>query len=158
MQGDIAGTDINGRNDDPVAVFYGGRGTIGIKTDWLASATVRLGMTAFDNRSLFYVKGGGAWVHNKWDLHDSWDFFSPSQVSELRGGWTGGVGWEYMMTQNWTFFVEANYYDFGNGKVLAVTPDSDGIQYFASGKQTIETVKIGVNYKFGGDGPVVARY
>ena len=70
-QGDIAGTDINGRNDDPVAAFFLGRGTIGIKSDWLASATVRLGITAFDNRSLFYVKGGGAWVHNRWDLHDS---------------------------------------------------------------------------------------
>ena len=117
-QGDIAGTDINGRNDDPVASSFGGRGTIGIKTDWLASATIRLGITAFDNRSLFYVKGGGAWVHNKWDLHDAWDFFSPRRSPETRGGWTGGVGWEYMMTQNWTFFVEANYYDFGNGKCL----------------------------------------
>ena len=114
--------------------------------------------TAFDNRSLFYVKSGCAWIHNRWDLHDADNFYSPSQVSETRAGWTGGIGWEYMMTQNWTFFVEANYYDFGNGKLLAVDPFSEGTEYFQSGKQTVETVKIGVNYKFGGDGPVVARY
>ena len=110
-QGDIAGTDINGRNDDPGIPFILrilGPATIGIKSDWLASATIRLGMTAFDNRSLFYVKGGGAWIHNKWDLHNTVVFYDPTQVSETRAGWTVGVGWEYMFTQNWTFFVEGN--------------------------------------------------
>ena len=93
-----------------------GAATIGIKSDWLASATIRLGMTAFDNRSLFYVKGGGAWIHNMWDLHDTVVFYDPTLAGETRAGWTAGVGWEYMFTQNWTFFVEGNYYDFGNGK------------------------------------------
>ena len=67
-----------------------------------------------------------------------------------------GVGWEYMFTQNWTFFVEGNYYDFGNGKRLRMGDIFN--TRFSSGKQTVETVKIGVNYKFGGDAPVVARY
>jgi outer membrane immunogenic protein len=161
VQGDIAGTGINGRNGDPgtelpIARLSEFQGTIGIKSDWLASATIRLGMTAFDNRSLFYVKGGGAWIHNRWDLHDTFIFYDPTQVSETRAGWTAGVGWEYMMTQNWTVFVEGNYYDFGNGKLLAFAPGIDVT--FSSGKQTVETVKIGVNYKFGGDAPVVARY
>jgi outer membrane immunogenic protein len=156
-QGDIAGADINGRNDDPIAFFRDDRGTIGIKSDWLASATARLGYTGFDNRALFYVKGGGAWIHNRWDLHDARNFYDPTQVSETRAGWTVGIGWEYMMTQNWTFFVEGNYYDFGNGKLLAINP-GNLFETFASGKQTVETVKIGVNYKFGGDVAVVARY
>jgi outer membrane immunogenic protein len=155
-QGDIAAADINGRNDDPLALFFGDRGTIGIKSDWLASATVRLGYTGFDNRALFYVKGGGAWIHNIWDLHDTDAFYNPTQLTETRAGWTGGIGIEYMLTQNWTAFVEGNYYDFGNGKLLAISPSDPAAFY--SGKQTVETVKIGVNYKFGGDAPVVARY
>ncbi len=158
-QGDIAGANINGRADDPGVPFIKrilGAATIGIKSDWLASATIRLGYTAFDNRSLFYVKGGGAWIHNVWDLHDTVVFYDPTLAGETRAGWTAGVGWEYMFTPNWTFFVEGNYYDFGNGKVLAI--GDIFTTTFASGKQTVETVKIGVNYKFGGDAPVVARY
>jgi outer membrane immunogenic protein len=149
VQGDVAAADINGRNDDPIAVFFGERGTIGVKSDWLASATARIGYTGFDNRALFYVKGGGAWIHNKWDLHDAYNFFSPSQVDETRGGWTIGGGVEYAFTQNWSGFAEYNYYNFGNGKLLAISPVND-TEGFSSGKQTVQTVKIGVNYKFTG--------
>ena len=52
-----------------------------------------------------------------------------------------------MFTQNWTGFAEYNYYNFGNGKLLAVGIDGEG---FSSGKQEVQTVKIGVNYKFTG--------
>ncbi|THD70668.1 MAG: porin family protein [Bradyrhizobium sp.] len=156
-QGDIAGTDFNGRNDDPLALFFGtGNGTIAIKSDWLASATMRLGYTFYDNRAMFYVKGGGAWIHNIWDLHDAFAFYSPTILGETRSGWTAGAGFEYMLTQNWTAFVEGNYYNFGNGKLLEISPSDPAAFY--SGKQTVETVKIGVNYKFGGDAPVVAKY
>ncbi|THD72725.1 MAG: porin family protein [Bradyrhizobium sp.] len=155
-QGDIAAADISGRNLDPIAVFFGDPGTIGIKSDWLASATVRLGYAFAANRALLYVKGGGAWIHNKWDLSFADAHYFPSTVSETRAGWTFGGGFEYMLTQNWTVFVEGNYYDFGKGKLLEVSPSDPAAFY--SGKQTVETVKIGVNYKFGWDAPVVAKY
>ena len=159
-QGDIAGTNINGRAEDPGLPFIkvlGGGSTIAVKSDWLASATVRLGYTGFDNRALFYVKGGGAWIHNMWDLHNATVFWLPSEPAESRAGWTAGAGIEYALTQNWSAFVEGNYYDFGHGKLLAFG-DVLGVTTFSSGKQTVETVKIGVNYKFGGDAPVVAKY
>jgi len=157
LQGDVAAADINGRNDDPIALFFGDRGTIAIKSDWLASVTGRIGYTGFDNRALFYVKGGGAWIHNKWDLHDTSNFYSPSQIDETRGGWTVGGGVEYKFTENWSGFAEFNYYNFGNGKLLAVDPFNPTTNMFSSGKQEVETVKIGVNYTFT-QGPLVARY
>ena len=161
VQGDVAGTDFNGRNDDPLGLFFGApfSSTIAIKSDWLASATARIGYTFSDNRAMFYVKGGGAWIHNRWDMHDAFAFYNPSQLTETRTGWTAGIGFEYMLTQNWTAFVEGNYYDFGHGKALAVGGFfEEAGAAFLSSKQTVETAKIGVNYKFGGDAPVVARY
>jgi outer membrane immunogenic protein len=149
IQGDVAGTDINGRATDPMGVAFDTvtNSTIAIKTDWLASVTGRVGYTVYNNQGLLYVKGGAAWVHNKWDLHDAFNFFAPSQVDETRTGWTIGGGVEWKFTENWSGFAEFNYYNFGNGKLLSANT-FDGPVTFSSGKQEIETVKIGVNYSF----------
>ena len=147
LQGELAGADINGRDDDPLAISTGSSGTIGVKTDWLGSVTGRLGMTAWNNQSLFYVKGGVAWVHNQWDLHDAFVFFSPGQLTETRSGWTVGGGVEWAFLSNWSAFAEFNYYDFGNGTTFT---DASSGDTFSTGRQTIETAKIGVNYKFFG--------
>src|ERR1700733_1061253 len=97
VQGDIAGTDINGKVADPLEVTFFDSDTkhqVGIKTDWLASVTGRLGYTFYDNRAMFYVKGGGAWVHNIWDLSNTEADYGVSTVSESKAGWTGGLGFE----------------------------------------------------------------
>src|SRR5262249_32279203 len=65
VQGDFAGTDFNGKGRDPLG---DGDEIISLKKDWLADVTGRFGVTAFNNQALFYVKGGGAWTHEKWDL------------------------------------------------------------------------------------------
>lgn len=146
VQGDVAAADINGVGSDPLTGRFGGHpNTIAVKSDWLASVTGRIGYTGFDNRALFYVKGGGAWIHNKWDLSNTAIFYPAALVDETRGGWTIGGGVEYAFTQNWSGFAEYNYYNFGNGKLLA--SDTEG-HSFNSDKQTVQTVKIGVNYKF----------
>jgi outer membrane immunogenic protein len=94
VQGDAAWTDLTGRNQDPLALAFGvppGFNTISVTTDWLASLTGRIGVTAFNNnQALFYVKGGAAWTHNKWDLTNSFNntnfFLSPNLVDETRVG------------------------------------------------------------------------
>jgi len=162
VQGDIAGTDINGKSRDTFGLAFAGPGDyvgqIGIKTDWLASVTGRIGYAFYNNQGLVYVKGGGAWIENQWNLNSAFLFYPNDLVTETRSGWTVGVGAEWMFSQNWTGFVEFNYYNFGNGGLLSTSP-FDGAPAFYSGKQDIETVKIGVNYKFGwGGAPVVAKY
>ena len=168
LQGDFAGTDINGRNTDPVGAAFNSRtfvenpGSIGSKTDWLASITARLGYTIYNNQALLYVKGGAAWVNNQYDLSNAFEEFTNNEVSETRTGWTVGVGAEWMISQHWSAFVEGNYYQFNNGNVLSSQTffeEPGALNTFSSGKQPIETVKIGVNYKFGWDAPaVVAKY
>ena len=43
-----------------------------------------------------------------------------STVSESKAGWTGGLGFEWKFTQDWSGFVEGNYYEFNKNKILAV--------------------------------------
>jgi len=159
VQGDIAGTDFNGMASDAWAQKFRDSDTttfVGVKTDWLASVTGRLGYSFYDNQAMFYVKGGGAWVHNIYNLHDTFLDFGTPVAGETKAGATVGAGFEWRFAQNWTAFVEGNYYQFNHTKAVAIDCCT---QTFYSNKQTIETVKIGVNYLFTmGPSPVVARY
>lgn len=150
LQGDIAGSNLSGRGPDPLAPVLGGAttSTIGVKTDWLASVTGRLGFTFADNRALLYVKGGGAWAHNKWDLRNTFNVYSPNDVSETRFGPTVGVGLEYRLDPRWTVFGEYNHYSFSGDKLLVSNPGPGLPLSFTSGRQQIQTIKVGVNYLF----------
>jgi outer membrane immunogenic protein len=155
IQGFLAGSDINGKGNDPLNVILHDEGTLAIKTDWLASVTGRLGFTTDNNMTLWYAKGGVAWDHNQWDLQNA-NFFAGGQsplVSETRTGWTVGLGVETVLwSPRWTGFVEGNYYDFQNGHTwMFSTSSTPGNTFiFTSGKQNIETVTIGINYKLTG--------
>jgi outer membrane immunogenic protein len=148
VQGDFAGTDINGKGQDP---FGDGDELISVKTEWLASVTGRIGVTAWNNQALFYVKGGGAWARNQWDLSNTiLEFDQNGLFSETRSGWTvgGGVEWT-LWSPNWTAFVEYNFYRFNDGSTATTSPGNCGTSCtFQSGRQEINTVKVGVNYKF----------
>jgi outer membrane immunogenic protein len=158
VQGDFAGTDINGKaNDNSLASleFPFADASIALKTEWLASVTGRIGWTAWNNQALFYVKGGGAWIRNQWDVHNA-DFIFNNQAnpnfSENRSGWTvgGGVEWT-LWSPNWTAFVEYNFYRFNDGSSRTFgfvdAPGFPGATV-STGRQEINTVKVGVNYKF----------
>jgi len=179
IQFDGAATDINGFVSDPflaalegpdTAAFFG---RVAVKEDWLASLTGRLGFTpGFLTQTLFYVRGGVAWTHDKWDLHGAQvlflltdnHFLSP--VDQTRTGWTVGAGVEWAFLPNWSAFVEWNHYDFGHKNLITASFVDDGFSSVSTfdTKQLVETVKIGVNYRFNlfgvgkGKAPVVARY
>jgi len=163
IQGDFAGTDINGKGNDEFSrqksnfqPFAGD--SIALKTEWLASVTGRIGWTAWNNQALFYFKGGGAWIRNQWDAtHTGLVFNGDSQIglfSENRSGWTvgGGVEWT-LWSPNWTAFVEYNFYRFNDGTTQTSGCFAVDTCSFQTGKLDINTVKVGVNYKlnwFGG--------
>jgi outer membrane immunogenic protein len=141
LQGSAAYSNINGNADDPLGDAY----SISMKTPWLASVTGRLGVTAWDNRALFYVTGGAAWDGNRWDLHNAFGSFSPATFSETRTGWVAGGGIEWALNPVWSVFAEYDYYQFDNGTTIA---ESSG-NVFSTGKQEIDAFKVGVNYKLG---------
>jgi outer membrane autotransporter protein len=134
--------------------------TCNAKTDWLATATARLGYTW--DRSLFYVKGGGAWTDEKFSATcntapANFPCTNPAGFNLLTGagslstgftadthrtGWVLGFGAEFAFTRNWSAKAETDYISFGDTNVIA----SDGSP-LRVGMHVWEE-KIGVNYRF----------
>ncbi len=159
IQGSLAAADINGVGPDPFDPTDPFE-FIHVKTEWIGDVTARLGFTGWFPQTLFYVKGGGAWKRDRFH-------FAPDNEEQAGGffthgfsGWTVGGGIEWAFAPNWSAFVEYDHYDFGNRNVQTNHTRSETI-FALDIKQTIETVKVGINYRLNwgkGKAPVVARY
>jgi len=127
---------LSGSVIDPANAAF----TASTKVTMLDTATARLGYAV--NRSLFYVDGGAAWSRTQRS-------FSPIcatcvTATNSATGWTVGAGLEYMFAPNFSGKVEYAYAAFG-----AVTAAPDTANPY-SVKQNINTVLVGINYRFGG--------
>jgi len=124
------------------------------KIEAFGTIAARVGVAV--ERSLLYVKGGAAWVHEKHHIgtHDPRfpndpDFNFDATTSQTRWGWTIGGGVEYAFAQNWSGKIEYNYLDFGKDQVsFTFSPP----QFFGAAgtlQQNMHVVKAGLNYRFG---------
>lgn len=151
IEGQATWTDLSASSPDLLSAT----GTIATsKIDALGTITGRVGY-AFD-RSLWYVKGGAAWARDK---YSGADLIGPLySASETRWGWTIGGGWEYAFAPNWSFKVEYNFMDFGDKNTTFT--NFAGATFPFQIDQQVQTVLVGINYRFGdyGKSPVVARY
>jgi outer membrane immunogenic protein len=96
------------------------------------------------DRFLGYVKGGGAWESDEYSVFSG---LAISTASEIRTGWTIGVGGEYAFTDWLTGFVEYNFYDFGTkSNTFGGTFGTPIIDI----KETKSVAKAGLNIKFAG--------
>jgi outer membrane immunogenic protein len=138
---DAALSDISGSD------AFGGV-AVGSKMDWFGTARGRVGF-AFD-RALVYGTGGFAWGHNKVSAAGLAGGVSENHTHT---GWTVGGGLEYAFSPNWSAKAEYLYLDLGShnyfGALAAPGVDVD---------LKVHTVKFGINYRFGGPGPVMASY
>jgi opacity protein-like surface antigen len=154
LQADISGADLRGEN-----TCFSGLGGINCQHIINAIGTVagRVGF-AWD-RSLVYARAGGAWTNTTYNL------FADTSVSKLgtgnanigANGWVAGAGLEYALTNNWSTVFEYNHIGIGGTTVPFPTVAVVNTQNI-SVKQSIDIFKLGVNYKFAWEGPVVARY
>jgi outer membrane immunogenic protein len=120
--------------------------TDSVQVKGLASVTGRVGY-AFD-RSLLYVKGGGAWES---DSYTATSALGVSTLSDTRAGWTIGAGFEYAFLDWLTGFVEYDYYNFGTkGETLVGTVAPLGAAVTVNVNETKSVAKAGLNFKFGG--------
>jgi len=155
VRGNALAADIHGSGlqlDEPAEHADG---IFAARTNFLASVTGRLGYSW--NTVLAYVNGGAAWAHDKYDFSRAAELalvFQETFPTESRTGWTVGVGVEWAFAPNWSAFAEFAYYDFGDTS-RSFTGCSPGLCETPrfSLKQQIETVMIGVNYRFN-----LARY
>ncbi len=150
----LSGSNSADRNAAPMFQM-----TCNAWADWIATATARLGYSW--GRTLYYVKGGGAWTNEQFSATcnlgplngtiRSQQCTNPAgapsngfTASNSRGGWTVGYGTEFALTRNWSAKAEYNYVSFGDRNVTA----SDG-SLLNVGMHASE-VKVGVNYRFDG--------
>ena len=99
---------------------------------------------------LLYVKGGGAWVGDKYSVVGTFagtgfDF----EGIDLRTGWTVGAGAEWAVWDNWSVRLEYDYYDFGHRSVL-MSDSTNVLSGPVDVKQTVQTVKLGLSFHVGG--------
>jgi outer membrane immunogenic protein len=168
--GDFSFANIQNEVPDP---FFGGKVPVGSfmqikdRTEWLASATARLGYTW--DRVLLYGKGGAAWSRNRYTIENMPTWGSTFGVCATTGagvilavnpcnptgattlsGWTAGGGLEWAVTDTWSAGIEYDHYGFGTKTVALVDPTT----LFANPavgvpvRQQIDTVKFTVNYRF----------
>ena len=108
---------------------------------------------------LGYVKGGVAFLNNRNQVFQPGGALSESASFTLPG-MTAGIGGEWMFSPNWSVFAEYNYMwiEDKSGQHFTAAPGLVPPGEVLNVKQTLQTVQIGVNYKFHWDGPVVAKY
>lgn len=178
VEGDFGRTNASGSKACGVATGLDGRGfptgafspfflNCTNELDWVATLAGRIGVTW--DRTLLYVKGGGAWTDETVSAtciigpnnnpNNVRQCYNPGRVlvngfsaSDTRAGWMLGWGTEFALTQNWSAKAEYNFIRFGRHDLTA----SDGT--LLNVRENVNAVKIGVNYRFGPAGAIVARY
>ena len=139
------------------------------KLDWFGTARGRVGFLPSE-RILLYATGGLAYGEVSATAP-----LIPLSWGSTRAGWTVGVGAEAAVGDNWSVKVEYLYVDLGNigGASATATTIANALNTPSAGFNTVTTtaltaafntrftdniVRVGLNYKFGGPGPVVAKY
>jgi outer membrane immunogenic protein len=132
-----------------------------IGTDWLITARGRLGLTLHDT-ALVYVTGGVAFTSVQ--VSNSYVDNAPSagvgggSFSDVKAGWTLGVGTEVALSAKWTLKAEYLHVEFGSVSVrdsvfcgptasfcpAVVRPNS----FSTSADLSADIARVGLNYKF----------
>jgi outer membrane immunogenic protein len=158
VQGDFAGLNVKGTA--PCIVIL----SCTTNNDWLATVSGRFGGVVAE-RALVYVKGGGAWMNATHSVNlpniAGLGLGIPiagqalTTTESTAFGWLVGLGSEFMITPNWTAFIEYNYIEFDRKSeanninlaslgVVGVPPNTVNADF----KNKLSIAKVGVNYKF----------
>ncbi len=137
-------------NNNGNGVVVPGVGTFQVTSNntWISTAAARFGV-AYD-RWLFYGKAGGGWVGNTGftvtNVATGASFSSSN--NNTASGWLVGAGVEWAFTGNWSAKVEYDYLGL-SGQTFS----SPGVilagDTFTTSSPNIQTVKFGINYRFG---------
>lgn len=141
------------------------------KLDLFGTVRGRVGVAPWD-RALFYVTGGLAYGQANLSTAltrpgapppvpaDGCGGFNNCQAGSTTGtrfGWTVGAGLEWAFVKDWSFKAEYLYYDLGNISHVMTDPFFPAT-FNASADLKGNIARMGLNYRFGSGGPVVAKY
>ena len=149
MEADVnAGRMLGYATCGATAGFGGSGDNCGNRTDLIGSLTASLGYAM--GRSLFYVKGGGAYSRDHTSV-ENYRYHPIGRVSTTSDhyGWTVGAGISYAITPNWSVNAEHSYYDFGEKNHTTGTGETRGSFQV---DHTQHLTKFGLSYRMGHDG------
>jgi outer membrane immunogenic protein len=167
IEADLSWSDINGGVAlGPLTTFpglvpiVGSTYTSAYDMNWFGTVRGRLGFAA--NNLLIYVTGGLAYA----DIDYTTTAFFPATgnlfvgtASSTEAGWTFGGGFEWGLAPNWSVKAEYLYYDLGDTTVVgSATTAPPAFTTVSTIDNSGHIIRVGVNYRFGWGGPVVARY
>lgn len=149
LEADGDWADINGSAPCPVATA-----NCASSTRALASFRGRIGWAT--GPALLYATGGAGYANSRYTtLSAAAGLPAPGTTgvfSDDRWGYALGAGIEYGFAPNWSGKIEYMHYGFDSSTAPTGTLSGPPIAL----SLRIDTVKVGVNYRFGG--PVAARY
>jgi outer membrane immunogenic protein len=163
IEGTFAGGLIEGHS---AIIPLGGSdsATVTARLDTLATLTGRVGYAI--ERTLLYAKAGFAWADERYSAvgtfgGSGFDLEGP----KTRFAWTVGAGVEWAFSDYWAVRLEYDFSDFGSHNVTFSDTTSDtfsGAEGIVGIKQTIQTVKVGLSFRFMASpppaGPLVTKY
>ena len=138
IEGDIDWSDIYGSASSTATVCPSCKTT----NDWLGTVRLRSGFAL--DRVLFFATGGAAFGDIMSSLPSS---LGGGSNDSTEFGWTGGVGVEVALAQNWTSKVEYLYVDLSNGSCTTACFSPPGPAAAVSFSTNL--VRGGINYRFG---------
>jgi outer membrane immunogenic protein len=149
---------MNGALPPLAGSIFTGSETFGFRTQWIATATTRLGVAR--DTWMLYGKAGAAWTGGNYTLSTAdagvgagtlvGGFSGTAQ--DTRTGWTLGTGIEWAFARNFTVKLEYDFIDFGTwSETIPVTGVIAGAKIAANSaisvSEQISAVKFGINYK-----------
>ena len=110
------------------------------------------------NNVLWYVKGGGAVVGDKYRGISTVTGLAVDQATQTRWGGAIGTGVEVGFAPNWTVGVEYDHLFLGNNSVNFVSLAAPAGVFTRTDSiyQAVDMATVRVNYRWGG--PIVAKY
>jgi outer membrane immunogenic protein len=153
VEGDWSWTDKRGSANN-IAPFNT-TSISGTKEKWIATARGRVGFLPTE-MLLLYVTGGAAWASVEANVDATASGAGIVRDTRDRFGWTVGGGGEYAFGGGWSAKAEYLYVRFDGQQYL--NPPIPGFAIRDNVPLDNHIVRVGLNYKFGWGGPVVARY
>jgi outer membrane immunogenic protein len=103
-----------------------------LKNDWLISITPRIGYAT--KKSLFFLSAGPALTHidYKFKFEDERPENSGFSKKDWKFGWTGSIGYEHILNNNWILKMEYSYSKFNDiidAKSQLSTTPADGFNH-----------------------------
>jgi len=160
LEADVAAASMEGTNTCLAFSGFYISANCHAGVDALGTLTGRLGAALGPGgATLLYGKAGLAWVYGNADATPNGGFLIPgSGGSSVQWGWTVGARSEQALGRNWSARAEYDFMSFGSDGLTAPASDiATGPNTLApfpgapnSYSQDIQTLKVGLNYRFGG--------